>query len=761
MRTGTLRTDADGALGKTSELNIYGNAATDLNGTAQAVDVLTGQTDSALNLNGGILTLRDGGLSQGSLRGSGNLNVAGGVLDVRGANAGLSAQTSVISGAEVILNDAQSLGSGSIVDNGTVTLKSVLGNLVNTLSGEGVVHATSQTDVALAGNNSDFGGQFTIDNGSNLTVSHSENLGSASVKNSGLLTVTTGNNWTMNNAISGTGGLTKKGTGKLTLTQTSAEYMGTTEIEGGEIALGSSATPVNLSSTSVNIHDSAILSASGSTSGDVNVQQGGTLQAGNFLVKGNLVNSGQVLLNNTGGEPGNQLVVNGNYKGNNGLMVFNGTLGADNSPIDKLTVHGNTAGNTLVSVNNIGGAGDYTINGIQLIQVDGDSAGNFAQAGRIIAGAYDYSLVRGTGTNSANWYLTNERKVNPIGPDPVTPPGPDPVTHPDPDPVIRPETASYVSNLAAANTLFMTGLHDRLGETQYTDLLTGEHSVTSMWMRNEGGHNRSRDSRGQIATQANRYVLQLGGDIAQWSRDGLDRWHLGAMAGYANQQSNSRSSINGYNSDGSISGYSVGLYGTWYSNDTDKTGLYIDTWALYNWFNNSVKGEGLPEENYKSRGITASLESGYTFNVGEFSGSQGSQYSVFIQPKAQVVWMGVEMDDHREANGTRVTGDSSGNVMTRLGLRTYINGHSKLDEGRDRTFQPFVEANWIHNTRNFSTNFNGVSLSQSGARNIGEMKTGVEGQLNKNLTLWGNVAQQFGDKGYSDTSAMLGVKMSF
>ncbi|MNN50638.1 Outer membrane protein IcsA autotransporter precursor [compost metagenome] len=55
----------------------------------------------------------------------------------------------------------------------------------------------------------------------------------------------------------------------------------------------------------------------------------------------------------------------------------------------------------------------------------------------------------------------------------------------------------------------------------------------------------------------------------------------------------------------------------------------------------------------------------------------------------------------------------------------------------------------------------GVSVYQSGARNIGEIKTGVEGQLNKRLNLWGNVGVQIGDKGYSDTSAMVGVKYSF
>ena len=49
----------------------------------------------------------------------------------------------------------------------------------------------------------------------------------------------------------------------------------------------------------------------------------------------------------------------------------------------------------------------------------------------------------------------------------------------------------------------------------------------------------------------------------------------------------------------------------------------------------------------------------------------------------------------------------------------------------------------------------------SGTRNIGELKVGVEGQINPRLQVWGNVAQQVGDNSYSDTTAMFGVKYSF
>ncbi|MBN6044259.1 autotransporter outer membrane beta-barrel domain-containing protein, partial [Citrobacter sp. ku-bf4] len=327
------------------------------------------------------------------------------------------------------------------------------------------------------------------------------------------------------------------------------------------------------------------------------------------------------------------MTINGDYTGNNGLLALQTVLGDDSSATDKLVVKGDTSGTTRVSVSNAGGNGAQTVEGIQIVEVEGTSNGTFVKEGRIVAGAYDYSIVK---SNNQNWVLTSQASVTP--PSPVTPGEPEPPVPPAPEgpSQYRPESGSYLANILAANTLFNTRLHDRLGETQYTDALTGEQKVTSLWMRHIGGHNRFRDGSGQISTQSNRYVMQLGGDIAQWSTDGLDRWHLGLMAGYANSKSRSRSSLTGYTSRGEISGYSAGLYGTWYANDADKTGAYVDGWMLYNWFDNSVSGQGLASEKYDSDGITASLEAGYTFRLTESSNGRDSYW---LQPKVQVTWM--------------------------------------------------------------------------------------------------------------------------
>ncbi|EOP1293687.1 autotransporter outer membrane beta-barrel domain-containing protein, partial [Escherichia coli] len=470
---------------------------------------------------------------------------------------------------------------------------------------------------------------------------------------------------------------------------------------------------------------------------------GGDSTVTNLLLdNGNLVISGPDATRNVG----NVVTVTGDYRGNNGNIEFNTVLAGDDSATDKLIVQGNTSGKTFVTVNKAGGSGAQTLNGIELIHVDGQSDGEFTQTGRIAAGAYDYTLGRGTGVNSGNWYLTSG-KNSPI-----------PDSHNND---LRPEAGTYTANLVAANTMFVTRLHERLGQMQYTDVITGEQKNTSMWMRHEGGHNRWHDASGQLKTQSNRYVVQLGGDIAQWGWGKTDRWHLGVMAGYGNDHSSTDAARTGYRSKGSVNGYSTGLYATWYADDETHKGAYLDTWAQYGWFNNYVKGDGLQGESWKSKGLTASLETGYTWKAGEFSGSQGSLNEWYIQPQAQIVWMGVKADKHRENNGTRVESTGDDNVRTRLGVKTWIKGHNKMDDGKSREFSPFVEVNWLHNTRDFGTRMNGVTVHQDGARNIGEVKTGVEGQINPHLNLWGNVRVQVGDKGYNDTSAMLGVKYTF
>lgn len=808
--TGTLIIGDQGKVVAEGGINVSGNASTLIigakageqaiaPGTLEAPTVKLANETSSLVFNhsdtsgnylfssavsglGSVTNLSGTTLLTGANTYTGGTTINGGTLQLGDGTLAGSIVGDVLNNSTFVINNpAETSLTGDISGTGALTqqgagITALGGN--NSYTGKTTINAgTLRTDVAdsIASSNelNINGGVFDL-NGNDQRVNRLGGVAGEVHLNGGALTVNNAtaadNSLFAGDILDGSSkeGVTKTGDGSLTLSGKTG-WTGDTHIDGGELVLDGSNGGAQLTSNIIGQDDTALSLRNGaSLTGwidptDVNIDSASrwNMTADSLLNDVDL--AGTINFSAPSSLPmnaGHTLTAN-NWHGQDGTVVLNTVLGDDTSITDKILINGNTSGNTFVKVNNAGGGGAYTVQGIRVVEVTGLSDGIFTKSGRIVAGAYDYSLEK----KGNDWYLTNLQVTPPpVVPPVVVPPVTDPTDKPHKDntsAIVRPESASYSANLAAANTMFITRLHDRLGEPQYTDILTGEKKVSSLWLRQVGGHNRWRNSSGQISTQSNRYVVQLGGDIAQWSTDNLQRWHLGVMAGYGNEHSNSNSAMTGYKSKGSVNGYSAGLYATWYQNDETKQGMYLDSWAQYGWFNNHVKGQDIQGESYKSSGITASLETGYTHKLGEFTGSRGSLNEWYVQPQAQAIWMGVTAKDHRESNGTRVSAQGEGNLQTRLGVRTYLKSHNKIDDGKNRTFQPFVEANWIHNTQNFGTRMDGVNVSQSGARNLGEIKTGVEGQLNPHLNLWGNVGVQLGDKGYSDTAAMVGVKYSF
>ncbi len=736
VSSGNLRLDADSALGQTSLLAMSTATHVDINGTQQVVGELATEGGSTLDLNDGKLTVTGGGQIDGALTGGGELVLSGGLLNVSYDNTGFTGSTDIANGAVAHLSQAQGLGNGTINNNGTLHLDNTIGTLFNALTGsDGEVLLSNNASVQLAGDNSGYSGLFTNQAGSILIANSAEHLGGSSIANSGALILNTGSVWELTNTISGTGTLVKSGSGTVKI-EGDTVSAGLTTIEEGLLQLGSSAVTQTLSLEESLQEDALLVSFASNMANltsNVLITANGSL-GGYGQVTGNVENHGNLIMPNalTGGDFGT-FTIDGNYTGDEGMITFNTILAGDTSVTDRLVITGGTAGQSYVTVNNIGGVGARTFEGIKIIDVGGDSAGQFTLNGRAVGGAYEYFLYKGGAStpDDGDWYLRTQADDR------------------------RPEPASYTANLAAANNMFVTSLSDRMGETLYTDVFTGEQKTTSLWLRNEGSHNRSRDDSGELHTQDNRYVMQLGGDVAQWSRNAQDLWRVGVMAGYANSSSSTVAKVAGYRSTGSVDGYSVGIYGSWLADNADDTGAYVDSWVQYSWFDNNVSGQDLAAEKYDSKGFTASVEGGYAFKVGE-----SVNQSYFIQPKAQVVWMGVKADDHTETNGTVISGDGNGNIQTRLGAKAFINPSDKAKVSGP-AFKPFVEANWIHNTKDFGTTLDGVTVKQAGTANIAELKLGVDGQINNQLNLWGNIGQQVGNKGYSETSVVLGVKYNF
>ncbi|HGY1227789.1 TPA: autotransporter outer membrane beta-barrel domain-containing protein [Citrobacter farmeri] len=566
--------------------------------------------------------------------------------------------------------------------------------------------------------------------------------------------------------------LTKAGDGTLILSAENT-YTGSTYVSEGMLK---TTTPNAFANTSgVTVGEEGTLNLNGNSQIVNALDNRGTLLIDDYgvppssplsvMLTGNVTNSGNIILNNSATSAGNTLTIDGDYAGNGGSLSLGTVLGGDSSLTDKLVITGNATGTTYVQVSNENGSGALLHEGIKIIETGSSTAEAFVQRGRIVAGSYEYHVKQGTasGSDSNNWYLTSLTD----SPDPddssdvVDNDRPAPGDSSDAVNIYRPEGGSYASNLAAANTLFNTRLQDRQGGSWYTDPVTGERHMTSMWLRTSGGRNKSRMSDDQNTASSNRVVVQVGGSLIQGSANGTDSYQLGAMAGYGKQDNDIHNRLSGYGSRGEVSGYSAGLYGTWYQNAVDKTGLYVDSWVLYNWFDNTVKGDEIAQESYKSKGLTASLESGYAFHMGSFTTAGDMEGNVYLRPQAQVTWMGVKANDHTEKNGTRVQGQGDNNIQTRLGMRLYVNGKNATEKGTVREFEPFIEANWIHNTKQYGVRMNDTSTSLQGSRNVGEVKVGVEGRLTRDLSVWGNVAQQMGNNGFHDTSGVLGIKYQF
>ncbi|WP_080196023.1 fibronectin-binding autotransporter adhesin ShdA [Salmonella enterica] len=338
---GTFTVDADSTFTVTSELDET-TANSNWNGsklTKQGDGTLilsnTGNDYGDTEIDGGILAAKDAAslgtgdvtiaesatlaLSQGTL----DNNVTGGgqivksgsdELIVTGDNTYSGGTT--ISGGTLTADNADSLGTGAVANNGVLQVGE--GELKNTLSGTGSLVKTGTGELTLSGDNTYSGG--TTITGGTLTADHADSLGSGDIDNSGVLQVGEGE---LKNTLSGTGSLVKIGTGELTLNGDN-DYSGGTTIDDGVLiadnadSLGTGAIDnsgvlqVGEGELENTLSGSGLLVKTGTgeltLSGDNNTYFGDTTIAGGTLIaanvnalgSGNIDNSGTLMLDANG-----------------------------------------------------------------------------------------------------------------------------------------------------------------------------------------------------------------------------------------------------------------------------------------------------------------------------------------------------------------------------------------------------------------------------------------------------------------------------
>lgn len=466
------------------------------------------------------------------------------------------------------------------------------------------------------------------------------------------------------------------------------------------------------------------------------------------------------------------LTVN-NYIGG-GTLVLNTQLGDDTSPTDKLIIDGGSAsGNTGLRILNASGKGGQTTEGIRVIEtinggttatdsfhLDSGSTGYRSSTTTLALNGYDYSLIRGgNGGTADDWYLTSEYTppvdpdppvdpVDPVDPeppvDPIDPEPPidpiDPIDPVDPEPPVdpvfknvSPESGAYLGNQLAATRLFKHSLNDRSSmSTNSVDLDNGRR----MWARAQGRHDSGlRMVEGNVRIKTDSTMLQLGGDLLRSTIGKEGALYAGVMVGYGDTHTRStstmRAPITGQRSQvrakGKVHGYSVGVYGTFYQNDSTRLGAYADTWLQYGRYSNRISSE-LGSASYNANLWSASVEAGYA--IKPFS-DQSALSSLVVEPNAQAIYSHYDAKDVT-LQGTRMRSGNKNSWSTRVGVRLYPQASADTDQP---SVLPFVEANWLYSGNTATIQMGTNTLNAQPSRHALELKLGLHGHISQHISI--------------------------
>lgn len=480
--------------------------------------------------------------------------------------------------------------------------------------------------------------------------------------------------------------------------------------------------------------------------------------------------TGNSVLNNLSNAGGIVSVPNGNsYKtltvgnlaSNGGAITLNAALGPDNSPADRIVVDGGTTtGQTALAVRNTVGQGAQTTgNGIQVVEaLNGGTTATaaFDLNERAVAGPYEYFLYRGAvdGTNPDAWYLRSDLEPSPPSPAP---------TPPD----YRPETSLYGAIPALTlvySRAVVDTLHERGGEQR---ALPGakppaqdrsEFGADAGWGRviyRNGEQERGHDAAfGQTpAYDFELYAVQGGVDLyrADYSDGTIDRAGLSLDAGHL------QGGVEHYNGrdagDDTLRAYGIGGYWTRFG----PAGWYLDGLVQVHRFDITARPHNLPHLVTDGWGVSASLEAGYPFAIGN---------ARVVEPQLQFVYSRANLDDSHDI-GARVRFRDEQSLIARLGVRVAQDWLRTVDHGETRRTDGWLRFSVWNDFKGepkteFSSEYGYVPFKADIGGSWGEFNIGVDWQLDRRATLYVSAGYQQSFDGDSHSyEGMVGIKAPF
>ncbi len=477
-------------------------------------------------------------------------------------------------------------------------------------------------------------------------------------------------------------------------------------------------------SVSASLDSGSLWTGAARNIGDVSAAGGATWKmTGNSDVLSLALNSGTVSFSSPDDSNFKTLTVRGDYSGMNGLVALNTRLGGNDSPTDMLVVQGDTSGSSGLLVSNAGGSGAATSgDGIRVIEVLGASNGTFALRGRAAAGLYEYTLHRGE--NESDWYLRSDLPDQPGTPN------------------IRPEVplATALIPLGIEYGYFMLDtLHQRVGESRKAvGVPKTEDRV--QWLVNPWaralGERLFHNAGGSFLDNGASYDYSMGGIQA-----GLDIYadtpvigpqnYVGAYLGYGRMDAGVEDVYGGESGDVDMDAYSLGAYWTRYSTP-DGLGWYSDVVLQGTLYHARAKSDHDSSFSGKGRGVLASWENGYAFDLGD---------NITLEPQAQLAYQYVTFLNTEDSYGSfAFSGGSS--LRGRVGVRLAKHFNAGTEQ-EPRSLSVWGRANvWQEFLRDSNTTVAGPDGSNSTSipsrfdRTWGEVELGLSGQVDRNLSLF-------------------------